>query len=402
MPPGAVFRPGVGVVYTGQDAEWGLVASNFVFVAIAKLFEPHWWEFRHHKDVRNELYGRQPMAHTHIEIVNNICINRGLEISVVERLTGRPVPRFEIARPAMHAGEHFQPERFEGNKLFVYRPAVRPTVTLLPAAIQQGREERIKRYEIAHDQGLLKAQIESRVTANQRHEVLAAELAQVAERQKQREAEAEARRLRDQRLSHEAELKRIGAVRAETEDRVQRGVIQKAEEEQKRRLEEAKAREAQAAREAEQRRKEAEAAERARATKAMEDQRRAQEDQRRKQEADLAAQKERVKQLDEQRKRAAEAQQQAALEKQQAELRRQMEAQRASQAQAERAAEEKRKALDVEAKTRLDQARRADEQRIQQDKALEDARRDAASHAADRQGQAIKDDRVPPPGKKNR
>ena len=402
MPPGAVFRPGVGVVYTGQDADWGLVARDFVFVALTKLFEPRWWESRHHRDEKLELYGRQPMAHTHVEIVNNIIINRGLEITVVERVTGRPVPRYELARFAARPGEHVQSAFFEGNKFLLYRPAVRPTVALLPAAIQQGREERIKHYEIAHDQGLAKAQIESRITANQRHEVLAAELEQVAERRKQHEAEAEARRLRDQKLSHEAELKRIGAVRAETEDRVQRGVIQKAEEEQKRRFEESKVREAQATREAEQRRKEAQAAQQKRVADTLEVQRRAQEDQRRKQEAQLAADKLRLKDLDGQRNRAAEAKQRAAMEQQQAELRKQMEAQRASHAQAERAADEKRKSFEVEAKTHLDANRRADEQRLRDEKALEDARREAASRAADRERQAIRDDRVPPPGKKGR
>jgi len=402
MPPAAVFRPGVGVVYTGRDADWGLVARDFVFVALAKLFEPRWWEFRHPRDERIALYGRQPMAHTHVEIVNNIVVNRGLEITVVERVTGRPVPRYELARFAARPGERGRPVSFEGNKFLLYRPTVRPTINRLPVAIQEAREERIKHYEIAHDQRLAQAQSAQRVRAQERQNVFAKELEEVAERHKQHEAEAEVRRLRDQKLTHEAELKRIAVVRAETEDRAQRELVRKAEEDRKRRFEEAKTREAQAAREAEQRRKETQAAEHKRAADALEAQRRAQEDQRRKQEAQQAADKQRLKDLDQQRNRAAEAQQRAAAGQQQAELRKQMEAQRASQAQAAKAAEENRKAFEVEAKAQVNANRQADEQRLRNEKALDDARRKAASRAAERERQAIRDDRVPPPGRKSR
>ncbi|MCY3017672.1 MAG: hypothetical protein NTW87_01395 [Planctomycetota bacterium] len=402
MPPAAVFRSGVGVVYTGRDAEWGLVARDFVFVALTKLFEPRWWESRHPRDEKIALYGRQPMAHTHVEIVNNILINRGLEISVVERVTGRPVPRYELARFAGRPGEHVRPASFEGNKFLLYRPAVRATINHLPVAIQEARAERIKHYEIAHDQRLAKAQSEQRVRAQERQGVFAKELEAVAERHKQHEAEAEVRRVRDQKLTHEAELKRIGVVRAETEAGPQRELVRKAEEDRKRQLAEAKTREAQATREAEQRRKETQAAEQKHAADAIQVQRRAQEDQRRKQEAQVAADKQRLKDLDEQRNRAAEAKQRAALEQQQAEQRKQMEAQRASQAQATKAAEEQRKAFEVEAKARLNANRQADEQRVRNEKALEDAQRKAASRAAERERQAIRDDRTPVAGRKGR
>ncbi|HEY3322649.1 MAG TPA: DUF6600 domain-containing protein [Planctomycetota bacterium] len=401
MPPAVTFRAGVGVVYGGHDADWGLIASDFTFVSIGKLFEPRWWEFRLHKDERNRMYERLPMAHTHFEMVNNNYINRGLELSVVERITGRRVPHIELARP-VHGDAHFRPERLEGNKLVLYQPTVRRTVTATPIVIQQAREERIKKYEIVHDERMAKARVPARTAENQRHQVLAAEMQQVAERQKQREADAEARRLRSQRLTSEAELKRISVAREEADDRVKREAIQKAEQEQKRRLTETRTREAQATREAEQRRKEAENAERVRASKIIEDQRRAQDEQRRAHETELAAQKERGRQLDEQRKSAADAQRRSALDQQQAELRKEMETKRAAQAESQRQAEDNRKAQQAAVQAQLEQSHRADQQRTQRDNALESARQAAAAKASDRQREALRDNKPAPADRKGR
>jgi len=127
LPPGAWYRPGIGLTYRGQRVNstfgYGLGANSFAFVEVSHFRDTHL--------NRHTLPPRQAArvyngTHEFTTIVENNrrVINHGIPVSRVAEATGTPVQRVAIRDADTVGGQSFHSERIEGGgrTMSVFRP----------------------------------------------------------------------------------------------------------------------------------------------------------------------------------------------------------------------------------------------------------------------------------------
>jgi hypothetical protein len=117
LPPTVGWSAGVGLDVGGVDVSFGIRPESYCFVSEGAILEPR-VAMVIVPAGRNVTIIRGTTNITNITVVNNRVVNRGIAVEQIERVTGRPVPRLQIAaavsvggRAQVRAGQvaFFQP-----------------------------------------------------------------------------------------------------------------------------------------------------------------------------------------------------------------------------------------------------------------------------------------------------
>jgi len=123
LPPAVGFRFGVGIELGGGfNFEAGIRSEHFCFVAENRILEPRVATVIVAPE-RNVTIIRNTTNITNITVVNNRVVNSGISVQHIEQVTGRPVPRLQVAAAATAtAGARAQVRA--GQVAFYQPPAV--------------------------------------------------------------------------------------------------------------------------------------------------------------------------------------------------------------------------------------------------------------------------------------
>jgi DNA segregation ATPase FtsK/SpoIIIE-like protein len=114
LPPSVDYRPGV-------DLQVSLAPDAYVFVPERQFLAPRVRDYF----VPRTDYGRIFPATRNItryNVVNNQIFNQGVPVDRLQRVIGRPVPRYQIAD--LGANERHQGARIAQNRVAIFRPQV--------------------------------------------------------------------------------------------------------------------------------------------------------------------------------------------------------------------------------------------------------------------------------------
>jgi len=376
LPPSAIWRNGA---FINVSLDFGVPTRDFICIEFGHLQDPRWWEHRHSKAEKYELWEHLHPIENHYAFRNNVIFHAGPDIKIVNQRLPRPIQTVSLVNLNVKVGSLVIGARFEtGDKLALFRPNIRDERKITPSQVLLERETRLSRYQIDRAVNVDVKAIVTNPRFRDHPELIAPVLPNSGELLKVREAEVQAARLRAQQLQHEQEARRIENARKDAAEAAVQARLQAAQEVERRRAEELRHQQEEAARNAEAARRAAEQAEKERA-RAEADARKRQEDAlRAKQQAEFEAQREKTRAIQEAQAREA--------------AQRQLEQQRAAQ-EAERARLlESRRQAEEASQVRAEALKQAAEQRAAQQKALEDAQRNAADRSNDRRRDDDKED----------
>ncbi len=121
LPPQVGFSFGVGLEWGGFDVDRGYDYSAWTFVEASRITDP---EMRRYvvNSGRNVTLLRETRNVTNYRVEGGRIVNNSVDVGQIERLTGRPVPRYKISESTAEKG---RAARISGDQLEVFRPQIR-------------------------------------------------------------------------------------------------------------------------------------------------------------------------------------------------------------------------------------------------------------------------------------
>jgi len=113
LPPSVDFRPG--------RIEVSLAPTLFVFVPARQFLAPRVVAYAVPRQECERIY-RTTRNVTEYQVINQRIVNRGVAVDRIQRVVGRPVPRYQVA--VMDANQRHQGGRIAQNRIEVFRPQV--------------------------------------------------------------------------------------------------------------------------------------------------------------------------------------------------------------------------------------------------------------------------------------
>jgi hypothetical protein len=113
LPPSVQFSAGPLTVSLAPDA--------YLFVPTRHFLDSRPFQYAVPRQDCERVY-RQTHSFTEYQVVNQRIVNRGVPVDQIQRVVGRPVPRYQVAE--MSAAQRHQGARISGNRLTVFRPEV--------------------------------------------------------------------------------------------------------------------------------------------------------------------------------------------------------------------------------------------------------------------------------------
>lgn len=130
LPPGAIFRPGIGFTFHGRNVSasfgFGLSADFYTFVSFGHFTDHRPWEHRVPHNEHTRIYNNTTVVNNIVIGNNNTIINRGVGTERVEHAEHRPIRPIHVAENNDRVPPGGRHEHFEGgNTLVVNRPPLR-------------------------------------------------------------------------------------------------------------------------------------------------------------------------------------------------------------------------------------------------------------------------------------
>jgi len=113
LPPSVQFSAGPLTVSLAPDA--------YLFVPTRHFLDSRPFQYAVPRQDCERVY-RQTHSFTEYQVVNQRIVNRGVPVDQIQRVVGRPVPRYQVAE--LSAAQRHQGARISGNRLTVFRPEV--------------------------------------------------------------------------------------------------------------------------------------------------------------------------------------------------------------------------------------------------------------------------------------
>jgi hypothetical protein len=120
LPPSVEFRGGFG----GVDFAAAITPESYLFVPEREFLAPSLDSYYVPRGRQVDIY-RQTRNITNYQVVDNRIINQGLPVDRVQRVIGRPVPRYQIADQGEN--QRHQGGRIQANRVAFFRPQVQKT-----------------------------------------------------------------------------------------------------------------------------------------------------------------------------------------------------------------------------------------------------------------------------------
>jgi hypothetical protein len=127
LPPEAGYTVGVGISFGGGfDLSAALVPSYYCFVPERSILEPRLGSFLVSPERNAEIFRGSSNIHG-IAVVNGRVFNQGMSVQRIEQVSGRAVPRVQVAKQAAfyRPAAVSNAARQNGSESFVNRPAPR-------------------------------------------------------------------------------------------------------------------------------------------------------------------------------------------------------------------------------------------------------------------------------------
>ena len=146
LPPGAWYRPGIGLTFHGRQVSgtfgFGLGVNSFAFVQVSQFSNSHLNRHMLPPQQAAQVYNRTRGSTTIVES-NRGVINHGIPMSRVAEATGTEVHRVAIRDANTTARQGARNEGFEGDSrtLSVYRPNFSPLNGAQPGSGARPRSE---------------------------------------------------------------------------------------------------------------------------------------------------------------------------------------------------------------------------------------------------------------------
>jgi hypothetical protein len=210
----APLPPGVDV---SEDFDPSLDAFSYVFVPTRYVCDEHLVTYIQ-PSARNITYVRLTTNQSHFSVVGGVVVNRGVNITAVERVVGRPIPRYTIQSTAVVGPAHVG-----AGHVAIYRPAtvvldhprpagpVRGVIVETPAQLASRQDQ--ERRTLAADQARERSLLEKQHAAEQAHPPTGMSRDQVVARQEtehQAQAQNEARQKQELDARHAQEQQQHG------------------------------------------------------------------------------------------------------------------------------------------------------------------------------------------------
>lgn len=154
LPPQVGWSVSVGIEWGGFDIDRGFGGNAWCFVDAARLTDPNLNQYVINS-ARNVTLIRETKNITNYNIVNNRIVNNSVDVGQVEKLTGRPVPRYKIVESQAEKGHA---PRLKGEQIEVFRPQISPRKTTVepknvsPAERGVNAQEMAKRHKKEQEQ----------------------------------------------------------------------------------------------------------------------------------------------------------------------------------------------------------------------------------------------------------
>lgn len=113
LPPSVEFHAGALTVSLAPEA--------YVFVPTRRFLDPQPFRYAVPRQDCARVY-RQTRSFTEYQVVNQRVVNRGVPVEQIQRVVGRPVPRYHIAE--VDANQRHHGARIAQNRVTVFRPQV--------------------------------------------------------------------------------------------------------------------------------------------------------------------------------------------------------------------------------------------------------------------------------------
>jgi hypothetical protein len=123
LPPTVSFRPGRLDVRLAPEA--------YVFVPVRQFLAPRIVSYVVPRTQVVRIYPRTRNV-TVYQVVNNRIIDQGIAVDRIQRVIGRPVPRYAVAE--LDAGQRHKGARIAKNRVAVFRPQVKKVKVAPPSA----------------------------------------------------------------------------------------------------------------------------------------------------------------------------------------------------------------------------------------------------------------------------
>ena len=147
LPPAVEFRAGPLTVSLAPDA--------YIFVPERRFLEPHLVQYVAPRRDYDRIY-RQTRSFTDYQVVNQRIVNRGVPVDRIQRVVGRPVPRYQIAE--MDANQRHRGARIAQNRVEVFRPQVEKAQVAPPSQRPVARRAVIDASAVRANRGQRQAQ----------------------------------------------------------------------------------------------------------------------------------------------------------------------------------------------------------------------------------------------------
>jgi hypothetical protein len=221
LPPSVDFRPGVNLnVRLAPDA--------YVFVPSRQFLAPRIRDYIVPRAQYGQIFPRTRNV-TRYNRVNNRIFNQGVAVERIQRVTGRPVTRYQIADEG--ANDRHQGARIVQNRVTVFRPQVQNIRVTPPpdrpaarrAVVAQGQQVRAQRQEVRQE-AQVNRQVRPTAPTPNRGQQQARERAQV---QQQERAQVQQQRAVAQRQQAQAHRQQAQSQQQQAEAHQQRAQNQR-------------------------------------------------------------------------------------------------------------------------------------------------------------------------------
>ena len=160
LPPGARYEAGIGFSFHGNrvsaDFAFGLESRHFTFVPVAHFSERALVRSRLPRTEVTRVYNTTTIIQNNYTYNNNRIINRGPSITRIHELTHQEIKQVKIVDQNIHPGQPIRRGMISGESVAVYRPRVASTIHETPRAVVARREASAQaRHEEARNVSIL-------------------------------------------------------------------------------------------------------------------------------------------------------------------------------------------------------------------------------------------------------